>query len=52
MKWRKVKRLKRHFRRRTETSSEGFFQVMEERTVPRMPSRFLAMKGSVLREVT
>lgn len=52
MKWRKVKRLKRHFRRRTETSSEGFLQVMEERTVPRMPSRFLAMKGSVLREVT
>lgn len=51
MKWRKVKRLKRHFRR-TETSSEGFLQVMEERTVPRMPSRFLAMKGSVLREVT
>ena len=42
MKWRKVKRLKGHFGGRTETSSEGFLQVMEERTVPRMPSRFLA----------
>lgn len=44
MKWRKVKRLKRHFGGRTETSSEGFLQVMEERSVPRMLSRFLACR--------